>query len=108
MRRILIDHARKRAAARRGGGAQRVPLDEATAIAGNRPEELVALDEALSRLGALDARQERIVELRFFGGLDVEETAHVLGLSPRTVKREWQTARAWLQHRLLDGDTEPR
>jgi RNA polymerase sigma factor (TIGR02999 family) len=100
MRRILIDHARKRAAARRGGGAPHVPLDEAAALGGNQPEELVALDEALTRLGALDPRQERIVELRFFGGLDVAETAAVLGVSTRTVKREWSVARAWLRAEL--------
>jgi len=100
MRHILIDHARKRVAARRGGGAPHVPLDEATALGGGQPEELVALDEALSRLGALDPRQERIVELRFFGGLDVTETAAVLGISTRTVKREWSVARAWLRAEL--------
>jgi len=100
MRRILIDHARKRAAARRGGGAPHVPLDEAAALVGDRPEDLVALDDALSRLGVLDPRQERIVELRFFGGLDVAETAAVLGISTRTVKREWSVARAWLRAEL--------
>ena len=100
MRRILIDHARKRTAARRGGNARHVPLDEAAMLGGGQPEELVALDDALLRLGALDARQERIVELRFFGGLDVEETAAVLGVSARTVKREWSVARAWLRAEL--------
>lgn len=100
MRRILIDHARKRSAARRGGGQAHVSLDEVAAPGGDRPDELVALDEALARLGALDPRQERIVELRFFGGLDLEETAAVLGVSTRTVKRDWSVARAWLRAEL--------
>jgi RNA polymerase sigma factor (TIGR02999 family) len=100
MRRILIDHARKRRAARRGGGAPHVPLEEGLRLADDRPEELVALDEALERLGAMDPRQARIVELRFFGGLNVEETAAVLEISPRTVKREWAVARAWLKAEL--------
>ena len=102
MRRVLIDHARKRGAARRGGGAVRVPLDEGLEIAADRPQELIALDDALSALGALDPRQERIVELRFFTGLTVEETAEVLGISPRTVKREWAVARAWLRAELRE------
>lgn len=100
MRRVLIDHARKRAADRRGGGKANVPLDEARSLGGERPEELVALDEALARLGALDPRQERIVELRFFAGLDLVETAAVLGVSTRTVKRDWSVARAWLRAEL--------
>lgn len=100
MRRVLIDHARKRTAARRGGGHAIVPLDEAQSLGGEQPEELVALDEALARLGALDPRQERIVELRFFAGLDLDETAAVLGVSSRTVKRDWSVARAWLRVEL--------
>lgn len=100
MRRILIDHARKRRAARRGGGAPHVPLEEGLRLADDRPDELVDLDEALERLAALDERQARIVELRFFGGLSVEETAAVLDVSPRTVKREWAVARAWLRAEL--------
>ena len=100
MRRILIDHARKRRAARRGGGAPHVPLEEGLRLAADRPDELVDLDEALERLAALDTRQARIVELRFFGGLSVEEAAVVLGVSPRTVKREWAVARAWLRAEL--------
>ena len=71
------------------------------------PPELLDLENALKELVALDPRQARVVELRFFGGLDVEETAEVMGLSPRTVKREWQTARAWLQHRLVGGGARP-
>ncbi len=100
MRRILIDHARRRRAARRGGGAEHVAFDDALQAADTRPEALVALDEALERLAALDGRQARIVELRFFGGLSVEETGEVLGVSARTVKREWAVARAWLRAEL--------
>jgi len=100
MRRILIDHARKRRAARRGGGAPHIPLEEGLRLADDRPDELVDLDEALERLAEVDPRQERIVELRFFGGLSVEETAAVLDISPRTVKREWAVARAWLRAEL--------
>jgi RNA polymerase sigma factor (TIGR02999 family) len=97
IRRTLIDHARKRRAARRGADPKRVSLEETILLANERPGELVDLDEALARLRELDARQERIVELRFFAGLSVEETAEVLGISSRTVKREWSVARAWLR-----------
>ena len=100
MRQVLVDHARRRRAAKREGC--HVTLEDADAPAA--PLELLDLEDALKELVALDPRQARVVELRFFGGLDVEETAGVLGLSPRTVKREWQTARAWLQHRLLHGE----
>ena len=99
MRQVLVDHARRRKAAKREG--QHVTFDEADAPAA--PLETLDLENALIELAALDPRQARVVELRFFGGLDVDETAAVLGLSARTVKREWQTARAWLQHRLLAG-----
>jgi RNA polymerase sigma factor (TIGR02999 family) len=99
MRQVLVDHARRRKAAKREG--VHVTLGEAEAPAA--PLELLDLDSALVELAALDARQARVVEMRYFAGLGVEETAEVLGLSPRTVKREWQTARAWLQHRLLKG-----
>jgi RNA polymerase sigma factor (TIGR02999 family) len=102
MRQVLVDHARRRRAAKREGC--RVTLEDAKAPAA--PLELLDLENALTELVALDPRQARVVELRFFGGLDVEETADVLGLSARTVKREWQTARAWLQHRLLRGGKE--
>jgi RNA polymerase sigma factor (TIGR02999 family) len=102
MRQVLVDHARRRKAAKREGC--HVALDDADAPAA--PLELLDLESALKELVELDPRQARVVELRFFGGLDVDETADVLGLSPRTVKREWQTARAWLQHRLLQGGEE--
>jgi RNA polymerase sigma-70 factor, ECF subfamily len=96
MRRILVDYARGRLRAKRGGNSPKLPLEEAFVVAPDRCDELVALDEALVRLAALDARQSRVVELRFFGGLTVEETATVLRISPKTVKREWSTAKAWL------------
>ena len=96
MRRILVDYARGRLRVKRGGNPTKLPLAEAFVIATDRCDELLALDEALERLAQLDARQSRVVELRFFGGLTVEETATVLGISPKTVKREWSTAKAWL------------
>lgn len=99
MRRVLVDHARRRMAAKREGC--HVTLGDADAPV--PPMELLDLEEALKELVVLDPRQARVVELRFFGGLDVEETALALGLSARTVKREWRTARAWLQKRLLEG-----
>ncbi len=98
MRRILVDYARRRHAAKRGEGEVPLELDEvARVLVVSLPDErLLALDEALKALAALDARQARIIELRFFGGLSVEETASVLAISPTTVKREWATGRAWL------------
>jgi RNA polymerase sigma factor (TIGR02999 family) len=99
MRQVLVDHARRRGAAKRDGC--RVTLADADAAV--EAPEVLDLENALKELAALDPRQARVVELRFFGGLDVDETAAVMELSPRTVKREWQTARAWLQHRLLGG-----
>ena len=105
MRRILVDHARRRLASKRGDGAAVVDLDElADAIASPMPDErLLSLNDALEQLAALDERQARVVELRFFGGLSVEETAEVMDLSPTTVKREWATARAWLFRAVQDG-----
>jgi RNA polymerase sigma factor (TIGR02999 family) len=105
MRRILVDHARARQADKRGGGRTTVALDdnaEAASSSGgaDRSLEVLAVDEALGRLTALDAEQGRIVELRFFAGLNVEETAYVLDRSPRTVKREWRLAKAWLHREL--------
>jgi len=106
MRRILVDHARKRHAAKRGDGDASVDLDEVSrALAVTLPDErLLALDEALKGLAALDERQARIIELRFFAGLSVEETASVLGISPTTVKRDWATGRAWL-FREMNGES---
>jgi RNA polymerase sigma factor (TIGR02999 family) len=98
MRHILLDRARRRAAVRRGGGAARINLDEVPDF--GRSGELVALDDALTRLAASDPRKGRIVELRFFGGLTVEETAAVLKVSPQTVLRDWSFARAWLLSEL--------
>src|SRR5213594_2457149 len=92
MRRIVVDHARERASLKRGGGALKVTLDEAALVTRSRPEELLALDEALERLAALDPRKSQIIELRYFGGLTVEETAAFLKMSERTVKREWRMA----------------
>jgi RNA polymerase sigma-70 factor (ECF subfamily) len=96
MRRILVDHARGHLREKRGSGQQAVPLDEALVFAPEQSMELVKLDEALKRLSKLDPRQGRIVELRFFGGLTVEQTADLLGISPKTVKRDWSMAKAWL------------
>jgi RNA polymerase sigma factor (TIGR02999 family) len=101
MRRILVDHARKRLAAKRGGYAVALELDEAVALPEHQSVDLVALDDALNALAALDSRQSQVVELRFFGGLTIDETASVMGLSTGTVKREWATARAWLSAELL-------
>jgi RNA polymerase sigma factor (TIGR02999 family) len=105
MRRILVDHARRRSALKRGGDAVHVPLGDED-VAGGLPEELGVpveeLNDALDRLAALDARQARVVELRFFTGLSIEETAEVLAVSPATIKRDWTLARAWL-HRELKG-----
>lgn len=105
MRRVLVDAARERHYAKRGGGAWLEALDDINAAAPARDGELIALDEALARLAELAPRQSQIVELRFFGGLSVEETAQVLQIAPRTVLREWQTARAWL-YRELKGDAQ--
>jgi len=100
MRRILVNHARDRRAAKRGGGATRMSLDEAVDFFEERDVDLVALDEALSDLGSLDAGQGKIVELRFFGGLTIEETADVLEVSTSTVKREWSLAKTWLRREM--------
>jgi RNA polymerase sigma factor (TIGR02999 family) len=96
IRRILVDHARNRGYAKRGGGAAQIPLDDVLLGVGARGIELVALDEALVALSKIDARKGRVVELRYFGGLSVEETAKVLKISPETAKRDWKVARAWL------------
>ena len=101
MRQILVQRARARAAAKRGGAPQRVTLDDASAgVSAPESIDVLALDEALTRLAALDPEQARIVELRYFGGLTIEETAEVEGISPATVKRQWAMARAWLKRAL--------
>ena len=100
MRHVLVDHARKRAYAKRGGGARRVPLNEATARIDLRAAELTALDDALNTLATLDPRKSQIIELRFFGGLSIEETAEVMKISSPTVQREWRSAKAWLRREL--------
>jgi RNA polymerase sigma factor (TIGR02999 family) len=100
MRQILVEHARARGAAKRGGGERRITLDDAVAPGQPRDVDLLALDEALERLAARDAQHARIVEMRFFGGLTNEETAAALGVSPATVKRAWTVSRAWLYREL--------
>jgi len=100
MRHILVDHARKYQSDKRGTGAQKLPLDDAAVVNQQKAAELVALDEALNDLAAIDPRQIQIVELRFFAGLTVEETAEVLDVSPITVKRDWRTAKAWLRNAM--------
>jgi RNA polymerase sigma-70 factor (ECF subfamily) len=105
MRRILIDHARGHLREKRGGANQAVPLDDALVFSPEHSEELVRLDEALVRLSEFDERQGKIVELRFFGGLSVEETAEYLGISPKTVKRDWAVAKAWLHGELKQTES---
>jgi RNA polymerase sigma factor (TIGR02999 family) len=100
IRRILIDHARGRQAAKRGDGAIKLSLDDALATPNRRDLDLVALDDALHDLGKLDPQQGRLVELRFFAGLSIEESAEALGVSPATVKREWTAAKAWLYREI--------
>ena len=100
MRRILVDHARANAASKRGGALRKVPLDDAAVIDRVGDVDLLALDEALTRLAAMDPQQSRIVELRFFGGLSIEETAEVLRVSPGTVMRDWTMAKAWLRREI--------
>jgi RNA polymerase sigma factor (TIGR02999 family) len=103
MRHILVDHARSYGYEKRGAGAQRVGLDDVRVFSEERAGELVALDEALTNLATVDPRKSRIVELRFFGGLNIDDTAGVMELSPTTVQREWRAARAWLQ-RFIKGE----
>jgi RNA polymerase sigma-70 factor, ECF subfamily len=107
MRRILVDHARNRTAQKRGGRQTRVTLDEALASSGPRSLDLIALDDALSELARLDPQQSRVVELRAFGGLSVEETAEVMEISPATVKRYWAFSRAWLARRMAGPGPAP-
>lgn len=104
MRRILLDHARGHARAKRGGQARLVPLDEAATVSEQKAVELIALDDALLALEQFDTRKSHLVELRFFGGLSNEEVAEVMGMSLRTVEREWQKAKAWLHQALTEKE----
>jgi len=104
MRRILIDFARSRGYQKRGGGAPRISLDEAPSVCNEPDINLVALDDALKALGAVDERKSKVVELKFFGGLSVEETAEVLRVSVETVVRDWRLAKVWLHRELSEGD----
>src|SRR5580658_9777653 len=104
MRRILIDFARSRGYQKRGGGAPRISLDEAPSVCNEPDINLVALDDALKALGAVDERKSKVVELKFFGGLSVEETAEVLRVSVETVVRDWRLAKVWLLRELSEGD----
>jgi RNA polymerase sigma factor (TIGR02999 family) len=103
MRHVLVDHARAHARDKRGAGAVHVPLDEAANAAAAGSEELVALDEALRGLEEVDPQKARVVALRYFAGLGIEETAEVLGISPTTVRREWRRAKAWLYRAIAEG-----
>jgi RNA polymerase sigma factor (TIGR02999 family) len=108
MRQILIDHARTREALKRGGAIRHVPLEEALVLSFERDSDLVALDDALERLAKIDPRKSQVVELRFFGGLSVEETAEAMKVSEKTVRRDWQFAKAWLMHELNGGQGDER
>jgi RNA polymerase sigma factor (TIGR02999 family) len=103
MRHILIDHARAHARDKRGGGAVKVSLNDALVVAEDQAAHFIALDEALRVLERLDPQKSKIVELRYFGGLSIEEAAEVLNVSPRTVRREWQRAKAWLYRMMTEG-----
>jgi RNA polymerase sigma-70 factor (ECF subfamily) len=103
MRRILVENARSRNFAKRGGGTQKVSLDETAVVSTGRSAEVIAVDEALTELESWDPRKGKIVELRFFGGLSIEETAEVLKVSPTTVQREWRSAKAWLYRAIGEG-----
>ena len=105
MRRILLDYSRSHQASKRGGDVDKVSLQEAVIFSKTRPTDIVALDEALTRLARIDSRRARLVELRFFGGLDIEETAQVLEVSPATVKRSWLVAKAWLARELSQAQS---
>lgn len=106
MRHVLIDHARAHARDKRGGGAVQVSLDEAAVLAGHPAEHFLALDDALNFLESVDPQKGKIVELRYFGGLSIDETAEVLNISPRTVRREWQRSKAWLLRLITEGLTD--
>ena len=103
MRQVLVDHARAHAAQRRAGGLQRVEITDDLAISPERLDEVAFIDEALTRLAAINPRQARVVEMRYFGGLSVEQIARILGIAPRSVKRDWSLARIWLFRELSPG-----
>jgi RNA polymerase sigma-70 factor, ECF subfamily len=100
MRRVLVDHARTRVAGRHGGGQQKLPLEEGLAFSEQQPRDMIALNDALDRLEKTNSRQAKVVELRFFGGFSVEEIASILGIAPRSVKRDWALARVWLHKEI--------
>jgi RNA polymerase sigma factor (TIGR02999 family) len=104
MRQVLVDYARRRRYAKRGGDPRRVPLDEAMIVSEGRAADVVALDDALKSLAEIDPRKSQIVELRFFGGLSIEEAAEVLKVSPGTIMREWTLAKAWLRREMTDNE----
>jgi RNA polymerase sigma factor (TIGR02999 family) len=108
MRRILVSRARATNASKRGSGVTELPLEAVALVSPQQPVDLVALDDALKRLAAIDPQQSRIVELRFFGGLTVEEASEVLGLSPSTIKREWRLAKAWLRREMAESPSPAR
>jgi RNA polymerase sigma-70 factor (ECF subfamily) len=108
MRRILVDHARSKGSGKRGGGAAKVSLDDALVVPDGQGRDLVALDDALAALANVDERKSRMIELRFFGGLSVEETAAVFDVSPDTVKRDWRLAKAWLLRELRGNEGTSR
>jgi RNA polymerase sigma factor (TIGR02999 family) len=107
MRHILVDHARSRQAAKRGGSNIRLPLDEAMVVSPGQNLDFLALDEALNRLAKIDPQQSQVVELRFFSGINVEDTAKLMGVSERTVKRDWNVAKAWLRRELSRAGLNP-
>ena len=106
MRQILVDYARSGRCDKRGGGVRPLMLDESQPVRDNRFMVLLEIDEALNRLATIDAQRARVVELRYFGGLSIEETAHVVGVSPATVKRHWMTARVWLHHQIIRDERD--
>lgn len=103
MRRILVERARSRRRDKRGGATQKVSLDEVADLGAERPADLIALDDALTRLSAIDTRKGQVVELKYFGGLNIDEVAEVLGVSSPTVQREWRAAKAWLYRTISEG-----
>ncbi len=105
MRRILVDHARTKKRQKRGGGMHRIPLEDGLQVSNRNDEDVLAIEEALTKLADMDPRQAEIIELRFYGGLTVQEVAEVLRVSKRTVESEWAMARAWLRRELSNGET---